>query len=87
VHEGKLLGVISDGDLRRLLEKRGPALLDQSASLCMVQNPKCITPGKLGVEALHSMEKHRITSLAVVNGEDELLGLIHLHDLWKTELF
>ena len=87
VGEGKLLGVISDGDLRRLLEKGGPALLEQSASDCMVRNPKCIAPGKLGVEALHAMETNRITSLAVVNGEDELLGLIHLHDLWKTELF
>ncbi len=87
VDEGKLLGVISDGDLRRLLEKRGPDLLDQSAKLCMVRDPKCISSGKLAVEALHAMETNRITSLAVVNGEDELLGLIHLHDLWKTELF
>ncbi len=83
----KLLGVISDGDLRRLLEERGASLLEQPAGLCMIQNPKCISPRKLGVEALHAMETHRITSLAVVNGEDELLGLIHLHDLWKTELF
>ncbi len=87
VDNGKLLGVISDGDLRRLLEKKGQTLLEQSASDCMVQNPKCIAPGKLGVEALQVMETHRITSLAVVTGEDELLGLIHLHDLWKTELF
>ncbi len=83
----RLLGVISDGDLRRLLEEKGAGLLMQPASDCMVQNPKYIGPDKLGVEALHKMEKYRITSLAVVNGEDELVGLIHLHDLWKTKLF
>ncbi|RLE18934.1 MAG: D-arabinose 5-phosphate isomerase [Acidobacteria bacterium] len=87
VEKKKLLGVISDGDLRRLLEENGAGLLEQPAKKCMVQNPKRIAPGKLGVEALHKMEKYRITSLAVVNGDDELLGLIHLHDLWKTKLF
>lgn len=87
VEKRKLLGVISDGDLRRLLEEKGADLLKEPASECMVQNPKCISPEKLGVEALNAMETHRITSLAVVNGEDELLGLIHLHDLWKTKLF
>ncbi|NOZ12846.1 MAG: KpsF/GutQ family sugar-phosphate isomerase [Acidobacteria bacterium] len=87
VENAKLLGVISDGDLRRLLEEKGSDLLLQPASDCMVRSPKCISPDKLGVEALHAMETHRITSLAVVNGEDELLGLIHLHDLWKTKLF
>ncbi len=84
---GRLIGVISDGDLRRLLEENGGDLLERPAKSCMVRNPKCISPEKLAVEALHKMEKYRITSLAVVKGEDELAGLIHLHDLWKTKLF
>jgi arabinose-5-phosphate isomerase len=86
VESGKLAGIISDGDLRRLLEKRGKDALDLTAGECMTRNPKTIDPGEFATAALAVMEEKKITSLAVVNGEGRLEGIIHLHDLWGTEL-
>ena len=82
----KLLGVISDGDLRRLLEKRGKEVLDLTAEECMTRNPKIIGPNEFAATALNLMEQTKITSLAVVNGTGKLEGLVHLHDLWGTEM-
>lgn len=82
----KLLGVISDGDLRRLLEKRGKEVLDLTAAECMTRNPKIIGPNEFAATALNLMEQKKITSLAVVNGTGKLEGLVHLHDLWGTEM-
>ena len=87
VAEGsKLLGVISDGDLRRLLEKRGKEVLDLTAGECMTANPKTIAPDEFAATALNVMERKKITSLAVVNGTGKLEGIVHLHDLWETEM-
>lgn len=87
VVEGKrLLGVISDGDLRRLLERRGKDVLDLSAADCMTRNPKVITPQQFAAAALAIMEEKKITSLPVVNEGGELQGIIHLHDLWETQM-
>jgi len=83
---GKLLGVISDGDLRRLLEKRGKEVLDLTAGECMTANPKTIAPDEFAATALNVMEQKKITSLAVVNGTGKLEGIVHLHDLWETEM-
>ena len=83
---GKLLGVISDGDLRRLLEKRGKEILDLTASECMTANPKIIGPDEFAATALNVMEQKKITSLPVVNGNGKLEGIVHLHDLWGTEM-
>jgi arabinose-5-phosphate isomerase len=82
----KLVGVISDGDLRRLLEKRGKDVLDLSASECMTKNPQTISPGEFATAALAVMEEKKITSLAVVDGNGKLRGIVHLHDLWGTEM-
>ena len=82
----KLLGVISDGDLRRLLEKRGKDALDLTAGECMTKNPKTIPPGEFATAALAVMEEKKITSLAVVDGSGKLHGIVHLHDLWGTEM-
>jgi arabinose-5-phosphate isomerase len=85
-----LLGVISDGDLRRLLEQRGKATLDLTAQECMTRTPKTITAQEFAATALARMEEMKITSLAVTekneNGSQRLLGIVHLHDLWSTDL-
>jgi len=87
VVEGKkLLGVISDGDLRRLLEQRGKDTLDLTAQQCMTRAPKTISPREFAATALARMEEMKITSLMVVDGGGELRGIVHLHDLWGTEM-
>jgi arabinose-5-phosphate isomerase len=82
----KLVGVVSDGDLRRLLEKRGKDVLDLTADEAMTRNPKTIAPGQFAASALALMEEKKITSLMVVDGSGCLLGIVHLHDLWGTEM-
>jgi arabinose-5-phosphate isomerase len=82
----KLVGIISDGDLRRLLEKRGKDVLDLTAGECMTRNPKTIAAHEFAASALAMMEEKKITSLAVVDGEGKLQGIVHLHDLWGTEM-
>jgi len=82
----KLVGVISDGDLRRLLEKRGKDVLDLSAGECMTAKPRTIGANEFAATALALMEEKKITSLVVVDGARTLLGIVHLHDLWGTEM-
>jgi arabinose-5-phosphate isomerase len=82
----RLVGVISDGDLRRLLEKRGKDVLDLTAGECMTKNPRTIAPAEFAATALALMEEKKITSLMVVDGAGKLGGIVHLHDLWSTEL-
>ena len=82
----KLVGVISDGDLRRLLEKRGKDVLDLTAGECMTANPRTIGANEFAATALALMEEKKITSLVVVDGGHSLLGIVHLHDLWGTEM-
>jgi len=83
----KLLGIISDGDLRRLLERRGKEVMDLTAGDCMARQPKTIRAGEFATAALNIMEQKRITSLVVLDGENRVAGIVHLHDLWETELF
>jgi arabinose-5-phosphate isomerase len=82
----KLVGIISDGDLRRLLERRGKDVLDLTAGECMTRDPKTIRPEEFAAAALNVMEQRKITSLAVVGDHGRLEGIIHLHDLWGTEM-
>jgi len=86
VENEKLVGIVSDGDLRRLLEHRGKDALDLPAGECMTKNPKTIAPQEFAAAALALMEEKKITSLAVVDPDRRLLGIIHLHDLWGTEM-
>ena len=84
--EGKLAGILTDGDLRRLMEKHGGATLSMTAGDCMVRNPQTIAAKLLASEALNLMEKKKITSVVVVDASQKVVGVVHLHDLWTLEL-
>ncbi len=86
VEGGKLAGVISDGDLRRLLEKRGKDALDLTAGEAMTRTPKTIGRSEFAAGALALMEEKKITSLMVIDAGGKLEGIVHLHDLWGTDL-
>jgi arabinose-5-phosphate isomerase len=82
---GQLLGLVTDGDLRRHLNA-GSALLTQTAGDIMTARPVTIVRTVLAVEALRLMEERKITSVIVVTGEGRAEGVVHLHDLWRTEM-
>jgi arabinose-5-phosphate isomerase len=84
--DARLIGIISDGDLRRLLEGRGPNALTLNAGEAMNPKPQTIAPEELAARGLAIMEERRITSLVVTNSEQRALGILHLHDLWGLEL-
>ena len=84
--DGTLGGILTDGDLRRLMETHGGAALAMTAGQCMVRSPQTIGPGLLASEALNLMEKRKITSVVVVDAEKKVVGVVHLHDLWTLEL-
>ena len=83
---GTLAGIITDGDLRRLMEKHRGATLEMNAGKCMTRNPQTIGPHVLASEALNVMERRKITSIVVVDEAGGVLGVVHLHDLWGLEL-
>ncbi|MGB8065979.1 MAG: SIS domain-containing protein [Candidatus Sulfotelmatobacter sp.] len=82
----RLVGIISDGDLRRLLEKRGKDVMDLTAAEAMTRDPKTIAKEEFAATAIAVMEEKKITSLIVVDRERRVEGIVHLHDLWTTEL-
>jgi arabinose-5-phosphate isomerase len=82
----RLLGIITDGDLRRHM-MQSPKILERRASEVMTRSPIAIAPTLLAVEALKIMEERKITSLIVADDEARVLGVLHLHDLWRTEMF
>jgi arabinose-5-phosphate isomerase len=84
--DGRLIGLISDGDLRRLLERDGPEALNKTAGEAMNPHPRTISGDELAVRALSLMEEKKITSLVAVDAAGAIEGVIHLHDLWETEL-
>ncbi len=84
--EGLLLGLISDGDLRRLLQKSADPLRLVAAD-CMTRAPKTIAESELAPAALAKMEELKITSLVVVDSARVVLGVLHIHDLWRTQMF
>ena len=86
VDSEKLVGLISDGDLRRLLERHGKHVLDLTAAQCMTRSPKVVGPEVFAIAALDIMEQKKITSLPVVDEAGGLSGVLHLHDLWETEM-
>ena len=87
VVEGKrLVGIISDGDLRRLLEKRGKDVLRSDGRRGDDTRSEDDCAGEFAATALALMEEKKITSLMVVDGSRRLDGIVHLHDLWSTEL-
>ena len=87
VTDGKtLIGIMSDGDLRRLLESKGPDALAMTAGNAMNPNPRTITADEFAFKALSVMEENKITSLVVVDSTRSVTGVLHLHDLWGLEL-
>jgi arabinose-5-phosphate isomerase len=84
--DGTLLGMISDGDLRRQMEHHGYALLDRKAAECMTAQPIRVGRRELAATALDLLENRKITSLLVTDDKGRIEGVLHLHDLWKTEM-
>lgn len=84
---GLLAGVITDGDLRRMLDRFKGNLFKKTAGDCMTPDPITIDKEDLATEALNIMEEKKITSLVIRNKEGRVDGIIHLHDLWRTEMF
>jgi len=81
----RLIGIITDGDLRRNMADT-PDLLVRPAEAVMTRNPVTIPPDTLAVEVLNLLERRKITSVVVVDGDQRVLGVVHLHDLWRTEM-
>lgn len=79
----RILGIITDGDLRRGIEKWGKAFFDMNAGEVMTKNPKTISEDELAVKALSIMEKYSITSIVVPDNNGKAVGIIHLHDILK----
>jgi arabinose-5-phosphate isomerase len=79
--KGILVGMITDGDLRRQLQIKQNQILDYTASECMTTQPKHAHPDDLAVNALNLMESHKITMLPVVDNDNRPVGMLHMHDL------
>jgi len=82
----RLMGIFTDGDLRRLMS-RTPDVLSLTAGDAMTLHPFTISRELLAVEALRIMETHKITSVVVIDGQQKVEGVVHLHDLWRTQMF
>ena len=84
---GKLVGVVSDGDLRRLLERDGPKIMGDTAADAMSRSPKTIVGGAFAAEALRLMEERKITSQMLQRNELSFMVLSHWHldHLWGIE--
>ena len=85
--DGKLLGIITDGDLRRMMQKRSENVLDLTAGDCMTKNPATLPRTELAASALRLMEEKKITSVLIVDADGKLEGVLHVHDLWTLQLF
>ena len=84
---GRLLGILTDGDLRRLMAAKKAAIFDLTARDCMTPNPITIPPDQVASAALNMMEQRHITSVVVTDGDRRVLGVVHIHDLWTLQLF
>ena len=83
--DGRLAGIITDGDLRRKMAIT-PNIQDLLAHDVMTANPIAITHSTMAVEALAMMEQRKITSIVVIDADRRVEGVVHLHDLWRTEM-
>ena len=83
---GRVTGIITDGDLRRQMIGKGAAFLEQVAADVMTRNPVTVSLDTLAAEALHVLEQRKITSIVVVDERHQVRGVVHLHDLWRTEM-
>ena len=85
--DGKLLGIVTDGDLRRVMQSRQGNVLELTAADCMTRNPVTLPRAELAAAALRLMEERKITSVLVVDSTGRLEGVLHIHDLWTMQLF
>jgi arabinose-5-phosphate isomerase len=85
--DGHLLGIVTDGDLRRMMQKGKENVLDLTAADCMTRNPVTLGRAELAASALRLMEERKITSVLVVDSAGRLEGVVHIHDLWTLQLF
>jgi arabinose-5-phosphate isomerase len=85
--DGTLLGIITDGDLRRVMQQRKENVLELTALDCMTPNPVRLPRTELAAAALRIMEEKKITSVLVVDDRGRLEGVVHIHDLWTLQLF
>lgn len=85
--DGRLAGIVTDGDLRRLMQRREADALKLTAAEAMTRDPVTIGPDELAGAALNLMEQRKITSVVVADAERRVLGVVHVHDLWTLQLF
>lgn len=85
IDAGQLVGIVTDGDLRRYMNREAD-LLSRRAADVMTRGPITIAPSSLAAEAIRIMEDRKITSLVVVAEGGAVAGVVHLHDLWRTEM-
>jgi arabinose-5-phosphate isomerase len=85
--DNRLLGIVTDGDLRRMMQKRKKDTLDMTAEECMTRHPVTLARTELAASALRLMEEKKITSILIVDGDRRLEGVVHIHDLWTLQLF
>ncbi|UCD17874.1 MAG: CBS domain-containing protein, partial [Candidatus Zixiibacteriota bacterium] len=83
--KGRLIGIFTDGDLRRLAQQ-DEHFYARTVEEVMIRNPKTISPGEILDKALAVMEKHSITVLPVVDDSHHPIGIIHLHDILRSKL-
>jgi arabinose-5-phosphate isomerase len=84
---GHLAGIVTDGDLRRLMQSRGGEAIALTAEQAMTRTPATVGPRELASTALSKMEQRKITSVVVVDENQIVRGVLHLHDLWTLELY
>jgi len=84
--DGMVAGILTDGDLRRLLQK-GANLMGRTTEECMTPSPITIGPEEPAARGLHILETRKITALIVVSADRRVVGVLHIHDLWRTQLF
>ena len=82
----RLVGIITDGDIRRMLSKK-PQILEIKANDIMGKNPKTIAVSAMAIEALNTMESNSISQMLVVDHKNNYVGVIHIHDLIKEGIF
>lgn len=85
--DGRLMGIITDGDLRRAMQRKKQNILDLAAIDCMTKKPVTLPGTELAAAALRLMEEKKITAVIVVDNAQRVLGIVHLHDLWTLQLF
>ncbi len=83
--KGKLVGIVTDGDLRRAIEKKGK-LEELITANVMTRKPKTMSEDKLAIEALNQMEKYKITSIVITDSKNKIIGLLHMHDILQAKV-